>query len=653
MGKSARQRRAARARREAREFEMGYVGPEEAVASDQEEGETNRFLVLGTPGAISDEEETKEEAKELVEPVREMIEVAEPVQETTEAAGPVSEAVDAVPSVIDVFPSSAAIGWRSKTTPDHNVPQVVEMESVPVQPTVLVEPTGWQMPMVQEQQRSVRPVVTATHPSSVTRPVGNRYTPAPTPRHMENRYGPNRNQPRDRSRERGRRSRSREKRDRRSEERRSRSRDQRRRSPERMTRSPSRRRGRSLPGRSRSGDRKRTRVEQDGWDGQMREVLDRTLGVVKEHQQTLGSQSARMETLEKQLMEEHAARMVDLENRFEDRLIAERQHIKDTLMDGHVILPPVPERGLGKHTTRIKTKELQYEKYSPANGVPIEPFLRRFEETIVSMEERYECVWDDKTCYRQLCRALLGDAELFVASEDVVPLVDKTYSKFRLRLARRFGQVVHQTKWQAAGAMSLRMKKPDETYADFAAALEKLGGIHDIDREHFATCFKQGLNSLDRAQLPSVAHLSLAQCVHKLTIANGHDGKNISGWVPVNVAVPTVTPPLESSAVTAEVLAATVVRQFQYTFARGKGGWRPRGFAAGTGRVPNSSGVPGSNSEKSKQNRLTHIKCFSCQEFGHYESDCPKKAKMAADVAAFMAMVNNKDSTGNVQPDQE
>ena len=420
-----------------------------------------------------------------------------------------------------------------------------------------------------------------------------------------------------------------------------------------MTRSPSRRRGRSPPGRSRSGDRKRTRVEQDGWDGQMREVLDRTLGVVKEHQQTLGSQSARMEALEKQLLEEHAARMVALENRFEDRFIAERQHIKDTLMDGHVILPPVPERGLGKHTTRIKTKELQYEKYSPANGVPIEPFLRRFEETIVSMEERYECVWDDKTCYRQLCRALLGDAELFVASEDVVPLVDKTYSKFRLRLARRFGQVVHQTKWQAAGAMSLRMKKPDETYADFAAALEKLGGIHDIDREHFATCFKQGLNSLDRAQLPSVAHLSLAQCVHKLTIANGHDGKNISGWVPVNVAVPTVTPPLESSAVTAEVLAATVVRQFQDTFARGKGGWRPRGFAAGTGRVPNPAGAPGSNSEKSKQNRLTHIKCFSCQEFGHYESDCPKKAKMAADVAAFMAMVNNKDSTGNVQPDQE
>ena len=420
-----------------------------------------------------------------------------------------------------------------------------------------------------------------------------------------------------------------------------------------MTSSPLRRRGRSPPGRSRSGDRKRTRVEQDGWDGQMREVLDRTLGVVKEHQQTLGSQSARMESLEKQLMEEHAVRMVALENRFEDRLIAERQHIKDTLMDGHVILPPVPERGLGRHTTRIKTKELQYEKYSPANGVPIEPFLRRFEETIASMEERYECVWDDKTCYRQLCRALLGDAELFVASEDVVPLVDKTYSKFRLRLARRFGQVVHQTKWQAAGAMSLRMKKPDETYAEFAAALEKLGGIHDIDREHFATCFKQGLNSLDRAQLPSVAHLSLAQCVHKLTIANGHDGKNISGWVPVNVAVPTVTPPLESSAVTADVLAATVVRQFQDTFARGKGGWRPRGFAAGTGRGPNPAGAPGSNSEKSKQNRLAHIKCFSCQEFGHYESDCPKKAKMAADVAAFMAMVNNKDSTGNVQPDQE
>ena len=80
------------------------------------------------------------------------------------------------------------------------------------------------------------------------------------------------------------------------------------------------------------------------------------------------------------------------------------------------------------------------------NGVPIEPFLRRFEETIVAMEERYDCIWDDRTCYRQLRRALLGEAELFVATEDVVSLVERTNAKFRIRLARRFGQAAHQTR---------------------------------------------------------------------------------------------------------------------------------------------------------------------------------------------------------------
>ena len=73
------------------------------------------------------------------------------------------------------------------------------------------------------------------------------------------------------------------------------------------------------------------------------------------------------------------------------------------------------------------------------------------------------------------------------------------------------------------------------------------------------------------------------------------------------------------------------------------------------GAPPSGAGrstFPGSNSEKSKQNKLMHVKCFSCQEFGHYESDCPRKAKMAADVAAFIATMQNKDGAENGQPDQ-
>ena len=185
-------------------------------------------------------------------------------------------------------------------------------------------------------------------------------------------------------------------------------------------------------------------------------------------------------------------------------------------------------------------------------------------------------------------------------------------------------------------------------------ALEKIGGIHAIEQEYFTTCFKQGLNSMDRAQLPSLVHLSLAQCVHKLTVANGHDGRDISGWVPVNMTAPIVTAPIVTAPVEpiiiADVLAATVAKQLQENFPRGRNGWRPRGGSQGTGRAP----TPGSNAEKSKQNKLTHIKCFSCQEFGRHESDCPKKTKLAADVAAFMAMMQSKDEggSGNGQPGQ-
>ena len=116
------------------------------------------------------------------------------------------------------------------------------------------------------------------------------------------------------------------------------------------------------------------------------------------------------------------------------------------------------------------------------------------------------------------------------------------------------------------------------------------------------------------------------------------------------MATPVTTTPVEPL-VTAEVLAATVVKQLQENFGRGKGSWRPRGGIQGTGRAS----TPGSNAEKSRQNKLMHIKCFSCQEFGHYESDCPKKTKLAADVAAFMAMMQSKDGNGpkNGQPDQE
>ena len=61
MTKNSRKRRATKARREAREFEMGYVGPEEAAASDQDEGDSQRVLM--NPEQVLNKEETKDEVQ--------------------------------------------------------------------------------------------------------------------------------------------------------------------------------------------------------------------------------------------------------------------------------------------------------------------------------------------------------------------------------------------------------------------------------------------------------------------------------------------------------------------------------------------------------------------------------------------------------------
>ena len=82
----------------------------------------------------------------------------------------------------------------------------------------------------------------------------------------------------------------------------------------------------------------------------------------------------------------------------------------------------------------------------------------------MALEERHDCVWDDRTCYRELQNSLLGAAELFISNEDLVKPEDQTYAKFRVRLARRFGKMVYTNKWQAAIALGDRVKKTEESY---------------------------------------------------------------------------------------------------------------------------------------------------------------------------------------------
>ena len=315
MTKNSRKRRAAKARREALEFEMGYVGAEEAAPSEQDEENIRRDLV--SPEQALDEEETKDG-----EPQND---IATPEQETIEAARPVQEATVVLS---EVFPSSASVGWKTAKTADSAVPRSEEVGSVAAKPSVeqsttteamkesviaaptgwqstatrvpttesgIAAPTGWQSTATRAPNESVmaeatrrqstttreprgsnRPTPTM-HQSTATREPRGSNRPAPMMQPSRNRYGPRGEQPRDHSQERRGRSRSRE-RGRRSmvrspPRRRDRSLDRRSRSIERM-RSPPRKRDRSLDRRSRSMDRMRSppRQRDRSWDRRSRSI---------------------------------------------------------------------------------------------------------------------------------------------------------------------------------------------------------------------------------------------------------------------------------------------------------------------------------------------------------------------------------------------
>ena len=115
MTKNSRKRRAAKARQEALEFEMGYVGAEEAATSEQDEEDVRRVLV--NPEQALDEEETKEEERgnDMGVLGKTIETAAKPVEETRVATA--------------MFPSAAAIGWAIPKAPV----QEVSPPKVPVQ----------------------------------------------------------------------------------------------------------------------------------------------------------------------------------------------------------------------------------------------------------------------------------------------------------------------------------------------------------------------------------------------------------------------------------------------------------------------------------------------------------------------------------------
>jgi hypothetical protein len=205
--------------------------------------------------------------------------------------------------------------------------------------------------------------------------------------------------------------------------------------------------------------------------------------------------------------------------------------------------------------------------------------------------------------------------------------------------------------------MSARKKKTDETYLQFATALEMIGACHAIDMSHYTFCFKHGLNEQDRSQLPMVEDLPLSSCVIRLQIATNRDGRGVVGYTYNGdhqvVDVKKVDDVTSTELELFRVLAASVKdleRRFQNQgrFSRKEG--TPWGNKKRTQREWDDD--PESANGKSKQNKLTNIRCHGCQEVGHFKRHCKQMEK---EVRAMVAeLLQEKSSQAeNARPDTE
>jgi hypothetical protein len=51
--------------------------------------------------------------------------------------------------------------------------------------------------------------------------------------------------------------------------------------------------------------------------------------------------------------------------------------------------------------------------------------------------------------------------------------------------------------------------------------------------------------------------------------------------------------------------------------------------------------------------QLARIRCWNCNEYGHYQSDCPQKKKMHGTQMSEVEEDENEDGTANAQSHQD
>lgn len=130
----------------------------------------------------------------------------------------------------------------------------------------------------------------------------------------------------------------------------------------------------------------------------------------------------------------------------------------------------------------------------------IETLLSQVAQAVEGAKVVHGTVWSARELYFVLVSKLKGVAADWVMSiHEGVTVQEKTYNRLKTMPRQRFGR--QGSEMEVMAQVMTRMKKKEKTYAEYAAALRRLGAGANIKDDWYANTFIRGVGMTARASL--------------------------------------------------------------------------------------------------------------------------------------------------------